>query len=372
MTHAATDGTARHIAARLEDGFHRWRARRAQGRGLRPIIMPYLGYGYSSGDGGWVRVFARVALARPGFFENGRHKAQMIEDGIRGFRNFISPILPYAEVMVRVAGQDFKVHADRGGVIDAKLSVDLAPGWHRVDVSVAQGEGASTEVLVIDENQRTGVICDVDDTVVVTALPRPLLAAWNSFVLSEHARVPTPGMAVMMERLVTSRPNTPTIYLSTGAWNVAQTLNRFLSRNLYPRGPMLLTDWGPTPSAWFRSGVQHKVDQLRRLAHEFPNIRWVLIGDDGQHDPSTYAEFARRYPQHVRAIVIRQLTPSEAVLAGGRSHELQMSTPDTDWVYEADGSRIALRLQQLGLLEGEKRGAAAAPESGSQADDGKG
>nr|WP_306420668.1 hypothetical protein [Arthrobacter sp. JCM 19049] len=78
-----------------------------------------------------MRVFARVALARPGFFENGRHKAQMIEDGIRGFRNFISPILPYAEVMVHVAGQDFKVHADRGGVIDAKLSVDLAPGWHR-------------------------------------------------------------------------------------------------------------------------------------------------------------------------------------------------------------------------------------------------
>ncbi|WP_431711216.1 App1 family protein [Glutamicibacter uratoxydans] len=350
MTHAASDGTAHHIASRLEDLLHHSRARRARARGLNPLIMPYLGYGYSSPDGGWVRVFARAVLAKPDTFENGRHKAQMIEDGIRGFKNFTSPVLPFGKVNVQVAGQNFEVVADRGGVVDAKLAVNLAPGWQEVELRPEGGDSVSTEVLVIGHEQRTGVICDVDDTVVVTALPRPLLAAWNSFVLSEHARVPTPGMAVMMERLVNANAQTPTVYLSTGAWNVAQTLTRFLTRNLYPRGPLLLTDWGPTTSSWFRSGVKHKVDQLRRLAEEFPHIQWVLIGDDGQHDPSIYAEFARRYPQHVRAIVIRQLTPSEAVLAGGRSDELQMSTPDTVWVYEADGSRIAAKLEEMGIL----------------------
>lgn len=313
--------------------------------------MPYLGYGYSGPGGGWVRVFARAVLARDDAFENGRHTAQMIADGIRGFRNFTSPVLPFGKVTVRVAGLEFQVEADRGGVIDAKLAVDLEPGWQRVQLCPEGGDEVSTEVLVIDHAQRTGVICDVDDTVVVTALPRPLLAAWNSFVLSEHARVPTPGMAVMMERLVSSTGGAPTIYLSTGAWNVAQTLTRFLTRNLYPRGPLLLTHWGATHNSWFRSGRQHKVDQLRRLAEEFPHIAWVLIGDDGQHDPGIYAEFARRYPGHVRAIVIRQLTPSEAVLAGGRSDELQVGTPDIEWVYEPDGSRIVTRLQDLGLLD---------------------
>lgn len=351
MTHAAIDGTAHHIASRLEDHFHQSRARRAISRGLNPLIMPYLGYGYSGPDGGWVRVFARAVLARPDTFENGRHKAQMIEDGIRGFKNFTSPILPFGNVSVQVAGQHFEVQADRGGVIDVKLAVDLPAGWQSVELRPEGGEAVSTEVLIIDHTQRTGIISDIDDTVVVTALPRPLLAAWNSFVLSEHARVPTPGMAVMMERLVSAQQSTPTIYLSTGAWNVAQTLTRFLTRNLYPRGPLLLTDWGPTPSSWFRSGVQHKVDQLRRLAEEFPRMQWVLIGDDGQHDPSIYAEFARRYPSHVQAIVIRQLTPSEAVLAGGRSDELQLATPETDWVYEVDGSRIATKLQELGILD---------------------
>ena len=40
----------------------------------------------------------------------------------------------------------------------------------------------------------------------VTALPRPLLAAWNTFVLDEHARMAVPGMAVLYERLVTAHP----------------------------------------------------------------------------------------------------------------------------------------------------------------------
>lgn len=354
MSHVASDGAARHIASRLEDGYLQWRARRALTRGLEPVILPYDGYGYAARSGGWIRVLARIVLAKPGAFEGGQHKAQVIEDGIRGFRNFTSAVLPFGKVTVEVNGTKFEVEADRGGVIDAKLAIDLPVGWQSVKFMTADGRSVEARILVISESQRFGVISDVDDTVVVTALPRPLLAAWNSFVLSEHARVATPGMAVMMQRVLAEYPGSPTIYLSTGAWNVAQTLQRFMSRNLYPRGPVLLTDWGPTDRAWFRSGMQHKVDQLRRLADEFPNIQWVLIGDDGQHDPTIYAEFARRYPEHVRAIVIRQLTPSEAVLAGGRSSDLRKTTPGVRWVYEPDGSQILEQLAKQGLIQSEE------------------
>jgi phosphatidate phosphatase APP1 len=97
---------------------------------------------------------------------------------------------------------------------------------------------------------------------------------------------------------------------------VAPTLTRFLSRHLYPAGPLLLTDWGPTPDRWFRSGQAHKRDTLARLAREFPQIKWLLIGDDGQHDQEIYAEFAARHPDNVAAVAIRRLLPGEAILAG--------------------------------------------------------
>ncbi len=67
-----------------------------------------------------------------------------------------------------------------------------------------------------------GLLSDIDDTVVVTRLPRPLVAAWNSFVLDERARVPVNGMAELYRQVVAENPGGPVVYLSTGAWNVAR------------------------------------------------------------------------------------------------------------------------------------------------------
>ena len=179
----------------------------------------------------------------------------------------------------------------------------------------------------------------------VTALPRPFVAAWNSFVLDEHARLATPGMNVLVNKLLETTPGMPLIYLSTGAWNIAPTLDRFLERNFYPHGSMLLTDWGPTHDRMFRSGVEHKRTQLRRLAKEFPTIKWILIGDDGQHDETTYGDFEDEFPQNVAAVLIRQLTYGEAVFAGGRKKaEINSQRGQAPWVYAPDGAGLAAQL----------------------------
>ena len=71
---------------------------------------------------------------------------------------------------------------------------------------------------------------------------------------------------------------------------------RGLNATILEAGPLLLTDWGPTPDRWFRSGQEHKRSTLDRLAAEFPHIKWLLIGDDGQHDQEIYSEFAHAHP----------------------------------------------------------------------------
>lgn len=355
----------RNRVMKTEDGWHQFRLGLARRRGLNVTMLSMTGYGCRR----WVRVFSRVVMAPDSDFENGRRVAQVIADGVRGWRNFISAPVPFAEITVEIADKEFHVVADRGGIVDAVIETDIQPGWQQVVLRAPGSEATTAEVHIIDDATVTGVVCDIDDTVVVTTLPRPLLAAWNSFVLDEHARTPTPGMAVMMERLMVNFPGSPVIYISTGAWNVAQTLTRFLTRNLYPRGPLLLTDWGPTADRWFRSGKQHKEEQLERLAQDFPEMSWVLIGDDGQHDPGIYADFVRRHPEHVTAVIIRELTYSEAMLAGGRAEGpegndlLNYGDPTEPydavqlagerripWIYGPDGKDIASKLVQHGLL----------------------
>jgi phosphatidate phosphatase APP1 len=218
-------------------------------------------------------------------------------------------------------------------------------------MSSEDSEVVTALVFVVDPETTFGVVSDIDDTVMVTALPRPLLAAWHTFVVNEHARATTPGMPVLYERLTTRYAGAPLIYLSTGAWNVAPSLTRFLSRNLYPAGALLLTDWGPTAESWFRSGRAHKRSSLERLAREFPQIKWLLVGDDGQHDESIYHDFVEQHPDHVRAVCIRQLTPGEAVLAGSsfRGHTRSSDSP-VPWIYASDGAGLADQLESIGLL----------------------
>lgn len=336
-----------HRAARLEDAFHEFRARRARKRGYLPTVVPYAGYGSPH----WARVLGRVVLAKepkPG--SRAERKYRKREESIRGWRSFTSVPVTNAEVSVELGGERHTLEADRGGVIDAVLPVTLSGGRHVVRMQAGGDTGWSQAPLfVIGPEVDFGVISDVDDTVMVTALPRPLVAAWNTFVLDEHARVPTPGMAVLLERLSARHPGAPTVYVSTGAWNVAPTLTRFLSRNLFPVGPILLTDWGPTHDRWFRSGREHKRESLARLAVEFPGIKWLLVGDDGQHDEDIYREFVQNHPEQVAAVAIRQLSAGEAVLAGGRSRE-RPEPSEVPWVYAPDGAGLGEQLTSLGIL----------------------
>ena len=326
---------------------HVRRARRAVARGKKPSVIPYIGYGSTD----WVRVLGRVLYLKPESREHTRFRPDVAEvSRVRGWRTFTSLSVPHQPVRVLIDGEPVtEVVADRGGVIDSIVPVSLSPGWHTLTLQTGDSEAADAPIKVLDPKARIGVISDIDDTILITTLPRPFVAAWNSFVLDEHARSATPGMAVMLDHLVAHHPGSPVVYLSTGAWNAAPALSRFLARNLYPMGPMLLTDWGPTHDRWFRSGKEHKRRELQRLAREFPDTRWVLFGDDGQHDEAIYSQFLEEHPSSVAGVAIRRLLPAEAVLAGGRAsgHHAEGSVP---WVSAEDGAGLRERLGEVGIL----------------------
>ena len=71
----------------------------------------------------------------------------------------------------------------------------------------------------------------------------------------------------------------------------------------------------------------------------------MLVGDDGQHDPVIYAEFAREHPDRVRAIAIRELSLGQQVLAHGtptsRMSESDAAQPPVPEVRAPDGAALA-------------------------------
>lgn len=307
------------FAARIEEKFYTTLGRILRRRGWRESIIAYTGYG---GEG-FLRVMARLVLVPPDA-HHGSFTAPLMRR--RGWRNFFAVPVVYGRMSVTVHDSTTATVADRNGYVDLRVPADLPPGWHEVTLSCRSGDYPAP-IMVVSSEETFGLISDLDDTVISTMLPRIWIAAWNTFVLHETARQAVPGMSQLYRELLAGHPTAPVFYVSTGAWNTAGTLARFLKHGEFPPGPMMLTDWGPTNTGWFRSGQEHKRTSLRQLAIDLPNVRWLLVGDDGQHDPMLYGEFAAKFPDRVRAIALRQLSPVEQLLAHGTTSALTEQEP---------------------------------------------
>ncbi len=307
---------AAQVAAAIERGAERRIARVLWRRGWRVRLLGFTSYGVSGSGGpenlpaadGWVRLIGRALLT---------HAPGPEAELVRGWRRFMTLPLPDVPVEVRVGEVRLTVRSGQSGFIDVRLPTTLPPGWHEVSLACPHGQDASARVRMVGRDESEGLVSDIDDTVLVTALPRPVRAFWNTFVRHESSRRPVPGMPELFDHLRSGGAEPFTAYVSTGPWNVAPSLERFLRRHGYPAGPLLMTDWGPGDDRWFRSGRQHKHDSLRRLLSDLPQLTWTLLGDDGQHDPALYDDLVQEHPDRVRLVLIRELSPGEQVLTHG-------------------------------------------------------
>jgi phosphatidate phosphatase APP1 len=313
------------LARRADVAVREGLSRLARRAGWTPAVLVHPGYG----SGGRVRVLGRVLLAPAGAHPEDRRRA------LPGWQRFLTLESPRAEVVVEIAGQRSVVRSDDDGLIDVTLEIDL-PDAGAVPVQLSAGARTATgTVHLASPDAALGVVCDIDDTVLVTGIATPLRAAWRTFVLPMTRRQAVPGMARLLRELTDGAPHVPVVYLSNGPWNLAGPLGRFLETSGFPPGALLLTDWGPTPTRVFRDGRSHKRTSLQRLATDLPEVRWTLVGDTGEHDPALYEEFVRAQPDRVRAVLLRETTE------GGVRVE---RFGDVPVVYGRDGDAIAAAL----------------------------
>src|SRR3954469_5816160 len=205
--------TAIHRAARAEDAVRGVLNRGLLSRGWRPQVLPYAGYGTQE----WIRLLGRVLITPPG----SRRR-----DTVRRWRRFVSAPARAVPVLVEMAAEQHEVESGRDGYLDLVLPATLPPGRAEALLTIAGGPPVHAALYIVDAGTGTGIISDIDDTVMITALPRPVLAAWNTFVRHEAARRPVPGMPLFYNALRDATPGSFVVYLSTGPWNIAPALER--------------------------------------------------------------------------------------------------------------------------------------------------
>jgi phosphatidate phosphatase APP1 len=149
------------------------------------------------------------------------------------------------------------------------------------------------------------VISDIDDTLKHShvACKQTLLA--NTFLRPFET---IPGMAGIFRDWWAE--GAAFHYVSSSPWQLYEHLAEHLVSEGFPTGSFHLRHFRLRDHLLRRLLMLRrsgKLGVIRSLLKRFPRRRFLLVGDSGEHDPEIYGALARRYPQQVARILIRQL-----------------------------------------------------------------
>jgi len=230
--------------------------------------------------------------------------------------------------------QAFRIQNDKGefdntdlnGIVEGfiKLSKSKAEallqqqgsqnGWLSFKVISAGHDGRGRIRLI--PAQGTSVISDIDDTIKITDIP----AGKDTVIVNTFFREfrAAPGMAAKYQTMADS--GYAFHYVSGGPWQMYVPLSEYLIDGAggFPAGSFHMksvTKNLAESSTWEdlhklledSATYKQKVGQISALLTNFPNRRFILIGDSGEKDPEVYAKIRETFGAQVQEVRIRDV-----------------------------------------------------------------
>ncbi|HSI77458.1 MAG TPA: phosphatase domain-containing protein [Lunatimonas sp.] len=258
------------------------------------------------------RVVEAYKQSRPSADKNALHNI------LASVRRYAGSSIPDAQVLLTYRGKEEIVVSNEEGLFEKHLFIQapLNGGSDFATLTLIEEEGLKAEektirfeISRISEHHPFGIISDIDDTVIIshaTSLGKKL---WLSVSKNAYTRRPFPGVSDFYA-LLTNQDQHPVFYVSSSDWNLYDLIQDFLHYRDIPKGPLLLKDPHVNLRNIWKSGGgnhDHKLEKISMLLALFPTMKFILIGDSGQHDPELYLEIIEKYPGRIKAVYIRRI-----------------------------------------------------------------
>jgi phosphatidate phosphatase APP1 len=328
--------TAHEIERRLD--------RRMAGKRVfeRVAISPYRGFGRA----GELYVRGRVIVEKGVTRVTGAEP--LWRNVLNTYRRFQSDEVAGARIVASYRDSVVESVSDEEGYFRIRLQGDAPGGWNEVGLQAPDHSATATaHVLVPSTEARFGVISDIDDTVVRTNATS-LLGMARSIINNASARLPFEGVTDLYRALQGER--NPIFYVSSSPWNLYELLHDFMEINGIPHGPMFLQDWGLDEATFILAAhTDHKLAQIGTLVEYYPDLKFVLLGDSGQHDPEIYLQVIQSHPGRILAAFIRDVTP-DLRDKGVAEIIKQSNAAGVEMLYVSDSAQALEHARRLGLV----------------------
>ncbi|WP_299063850.1 phosphatase domain-containing protein [uncultured Polaribacter sp.] len=161
-----------------------------------------------------------------------------------------------------------------------------------------------------------GIISDIDDTILHTGVISRM--KWrvliNTFFVSPLKRKVLVGAAEFYNLLHLGKSGknaNPLFYVSHSPWNLYRYLDFFLEKNNFPKGAILLRTAGSIFKKKTLEEKPQKQNEIRNILKTYTDLKFILIGDAGEHDADIYMEITKNYPNRIKAIYLRSVQHSK-------------------------------------------------------------
>ena len=223
-------------------------------------------------------------------------------------------------IAIRVGEQAFQLptKSKKTGFFQSVLRIDVAQVERLRESGDIQGnwlrfelDGRSTHEALSEgwahliHPGGVSIISDIDDTMkhTIVTCRRTLLA--NTF-LNEFR--PINGMARVYRSWADQ--GAAFHYVSSSPWQLYRPLTDFCREESFPQGSMHLRPFrirDQMLQRFFLLRRRGKGAVIHSIVKSFRQRRFLLIGDSGERDPEIYAGIARKFPDRVAAVFIRNL-----------------------------------------------------------------
>lgn len=157
------------------------------------------------------------------------------------------------------------------------------------------------------------VISDIDDTIKITNIPDGKEVIMEYTFLKETEQVD--GMAELYQKWAGLGAHVH--YVSNGPWQLFPMLENFFAKYDFPPGSAHLRfiDRSDVLSTIRGKPGAHKLEAIPKIMKDFPNRKFILIGDTGELDPEVYQKIYQQFPDQVAKVLIHDVTSERALKA---------------------------------------------------------
>ena len=127
---------------------------------------------------------------------------------------------------------------------------------------------------------------------------------------------------------LSSMPCMPVLCLQHFKHFVRSPIYQLCQEDQFPDGTYHLRSFRLSQDLWKKMLIfrqRGKSAIIRGMVRGLPERRFILVGDSGEKDPEIYCRLARRYPDQIRAVYIREL--EHRTLTGKRLERLSEGLP---------------------------------------------